>query len=209
MISSHEFARMLTESDMPEHLATAFEDEPVATVALRYLHFMAIRTNELERMLEKHRREQESIFERLYSRRHFRRRIEPMVAAYRQQNTRGTRYHPYSHSPSRISTPSDDDSEEPPSSDEEIRLMRPIHDPSPTSSHPKRCSNDSSSTSFHTATDGELDRNSNPIVVEDGEHVGPTPQLFCLQCNETEEDAGRYNKKRLNDQASLADDDEL
>lgn len=35
----------------------------------------------------------------------------------------------------------------------------------------------------HSLSDGELGSQSKPIVIEDGnEHVGPTPQLYCLQC---------------------------
>lgn len=62
MLSPEELSQILLHPDFPHQIAATFDDEPVVTVALRYFSFISYQANELERLLEIHRSEQERLF---------------------------------------------------------------------------------------------------------------------------------------------------
>jgi hypothetical protein len=155
MLSPEELSQILLHPDFPHQIAATFDDEPVVTVALRYFSFISYQANELERLLEIHRSEQERLFTDLMVHSRFRRDINPFVIEHRR-----TRYHPYRRTPSPVSTPSNDDSISPPTS--------PPDDPSPTREIPvlQPPSPANSLASYVTAAEVPGSSPENPIDVD-------------------------------------------
>ena len=91
-------------------------------MTLRSYVFIALTIQSLEQNLEQHQREQEILFSSLNHSQLVRSRLEPLVTDHR----RAHRHHPYSHTPSPVTTPSDSESHHPPSSDEPRPPHRPI-----------------------------------------------------------------------------------
>ena len=151
-LSSNEFAHMMLHSDMPKCLATAFTDDPVATVALRYYSFLTETIERLEKDLLRQRIEQQDIFGHLIRKQRFQQQIAPLVSAYRRQ-TREERYHPYSRTPS----PPHCENKDPPSTPLTTHI-------SPSTSSPPSPTNRSSGSSPH-----EVGTKHNPISIGDDE----------------------------------------
>jgi hypothetical protein len=150
-LSSNELAQMMLHSDMTERLSATFTDDPVVLIALRYYCFMTESIVRLERNLLRHRIEQQDIFGHLIRNRRFQQQITPLVVSYRRPSME-ERYHPYSRTPSPISTPSDTSN---------IEVMPSAQAISPPPS-PKNSSGGSSS-------EEEVGTKHNPIIIEDDE----------------------------------------
>ena len=209
MLSSAELSLMMNHPDMPTQLSTTFNDDPTITMALRYYCFMSHSIERLEEDLERHRREQSTVFDNLIRRQRFRDRITPVVQNYRRQNMR-PRFHPYNRTPSPVPTPSNSDSDEPPSEIEVRSQALSYAAPSPPPRSPHRhpirrspyasqppspkinrplspLSDDASRFSFHTADDGlaqETGTQHNPIVIgDDDDTQEPDPIIpYCVHC---------------------------
>ena len=120
IISPHEFSRLITEPEMTRSLARAFASRPTSTAILCYYFFLSRSIDRLEQDLERHRHEQNTLFDHLFKSRRFRMKVEPIIQRYRQPTPR---YHPYGHTPSPPGTPSDNNDINLPSNtaiDEEI-----------------------------------------------------------------------------------------
>jgi hypothetical protein len=154
-LSSDEFAQMILHSDMTEQLSATFTDDPVVTIALRYYCFLSETIERLERDLLRQRIEQQDLFGHLIRKRRFQQRIAPLVVAYRRPSREERyRYHPYSHTPSPILTPSDADAY-----NNEVLPSTRATSPPPS---PKNRSSGSSSQE-------EVGTKRNPITIEDDE----------------------------------------
>ena len=153
MLLPGELAIMFQTENFTHQVAQAFINDPTTSTMLQHFSFLSFSIQHLELNIERHRQEQESIFGPLIHQRRFRECMEPLVTAYGHQ-TRATRNHPYSHTPSPISTPSDPHSHDPPSNDkprpvtcwEWFRNIRFVGPPS--------MSLPTGNTSYHTAPEG-------------------------------------------------------
>ena len=117
MLSPGELSIMFQSEGFAPKVANTFTDDPHLSMTLRHFSFLLFSIQHLEMNTERHRQELEDIFGPLSRRKRFRERMATLITAYRRQNM-GTRNHPYSRTPSPITTPSDPESHHPPSSDE-------------------------------------------------------------------------------------------
>ena len=117
MLSPGELAIMFQSRNFTQQIALAFNNDPTTSMTLQHFCFMSFLIQQLEFNIERHQQEQEGIFRLLNHQQQFCERIEPLVTAYRWQ-ARVTWNHPYSCTPSPISTPSNQRSHDPPSSNE-------------------------------------------------------------------------------------------
>ena len=122
MLSPGELTIMFQSEGFTPKVTQAFVDDPTLSMMLQHFSFLSFSIQHLEMNIERHQQELEGIFDPLNRQRQFHKHMEPLVTAYRCQN-RGTQNHPYSHTPSPITTPSDPESHHPPSSNK----PRPIH----------------------------------------------------------------------------------
>jgi hypothetical protein len=114
MLSPHELSRLVLEPSMPPIISHTFRRAPTQTAVLRYYAFLSQSIYNHEKELERLREEQEAICGFLTDSPMFRRRVAPLVNDFRRW-TRRPRFHPYSRTPTPPSTPSNDNSSEPPS----------------------------------------------------------------------------------------------
>ena len=117
MLSPGELAIMFQSEGFALKVAKTFVDDLHLSMTLRHFSFLSFSIQHLEMNVKRHRQKLEGIFGPLNHRKRFHEQMEPLIAVYRRQN-RGTQNHPYSHTPSPITTPSDPESHQPPSSDE-------------------------------------------------------------------------------------------
>ena len=115
MLSPGELAIMFQTEDFAHQIATAFDDDPTASMTLQHFCFLSFSIQQLEFNVERHRQEQEAIFGPLNRQQQFHEWMEPLLNDYRRHARRN---HPYSRTPSPITTPSDPESHHPPLSDE-------------------------------------------------------------------------------------------
>ena len=117
MLSPGELSIMFQSEGFTQKVADAFTDDPHLSMTLRHFSFLSFSVQHLEMNAERHRQELEDIFGPLSRRKRFCERMAPLITVYRRQNM-GTRNHPYSHTPSPITTLSNPESHHPPSSNE-------------------------------------------------------------------------------------------
>ena len=123
MLSPGELSIMFQTNDFAPQVAQAFIDNPTLSMTLQHFSFLSFSIQHLEMNVKRHWQEQEDIFGPLMCRWRFCERMEPLITTYRQQ-ARATWNHPYSCTPSPITTPSDPESHHPPSgSSDEPRLI--------------------------------------------------------------------------------------
>ena len=91
IISLHKFSHLITEPEMTRSLARAFASRPTSTAILRYYFFLSRSIVRLEQDLERHRHEQNTLFDHLFKSRRFLMKVEPIIQRYRQLTLR---YHP-------------------------------------------------------------------------------------------------------------------
>ena len=125
MLSPGELSIMFQSEGFALKVADTFTDDPHLSMTLRHFSFLSFSIQHLEMNAERHRQELEDIFGPLSRRKRFRERMAPLITVYRQKNM-GTRNHPYSRTPSPITTLSDPESHHPPSSDKSKPPHRPI-----------------------------------------------------------------------------------
>ena len=125
MLSPGELAILFQTRNFAHQVAQTFVNDPTTSMMLQHFSFLSFLIQHLELNIERHQQEQEDIFGPLVHQQQFCKQMEPLDTAYRRQ-ARATRNHPYSHTPSPISTPSDPDSHHPPSSDEPRLIHQPI-----------------------------------------------------------------------------------
>ena len=125
MLLPGELSIMFQSEGFAPKVADTFTDDPHLSMTLRHFSFLSFSIQHLEMNAERHRQELEDIFGPLNCQKRFRKRMAPLITAYRRQNMR-TWNHPYSHTPSPITTPFDPESHHPPSSDEPKPPCRPI-----------------------------------------------------------------------------------
>ena len=117
MLSPGELAIMFQTGNFAHQIAQAFNDNSTASMMLRHFCFLSFLIQQLEFNIERHQQEQEGMFGPLICHWLFHKWMEPLIAAYRHQ-ARVTWNHPYSCTPSPISTLSDPQSHDPSSSNE-------------------------------------------------------------------------------------------
>ena len=78
-LSPFELAQVVTNPRLLHHIADSFKTDPLMMAILRHYAFLSDTIDELERNLERHRREQEFTFDILNNDQDFLTRIEPMV----------------------------------------------------------------------------------------------------------------------------------
>ena len=152
------------------------------TAILRHSTFLSDTIDELERNLERHRREQEFTFDILNNDQDFLAQIEPMVKRFRRQPR--TRHHLYRRSPSPPRTPSDDNSINPPTTVPSLHIL-------PETALAQFPSSNTSSPvlSYCMAVD-EIPRSKwNPITVEDDEEheAGSRQNPIVISNDETDD----------------------
>ena len=113
ILSPGELAIMFQTGDFAQQIALAFNNNPTTSMTLWHFCFMSFSIQQLKFNVERHWQEQEGIFGPLI----FHKQMEPLIATYRWQ-ARATRNHPYSYTPSPISTHSNQPSHDHPLSDE-------------------------------------------------------------------------------------------
>jgi hypothetical protein len=134
MLSPHELSQLVLEPSMPPIIAHTFLRAPTQTAVLRYYAFLSQSIYNHEKVLERLHEEQEAICGYLTDSPTFRKRVAPLVNDFRRW-TRRPHFYPYSRTPTPPSTPSNDDSSEPPS-DIVIRPAAPeLNAASPLSSY--------------------------------------------------------------------------
>ena len=179
-LSPFELARIVTNPRLLHHIADSFETDPLMTAILRHYAFLSDTIDELERNLERHRREQEFTFDILNNDQDFLARIEPMVKRFRRQSR--TRHHPYRRSSSPPRTPSDNNSINPPITVLSLHIL-------PETALARLPSSNTSSPvlSYCTAIDEIPGSKWNPIAVEDDEEheVGSRQNPIVISSDET------------------------
>ena len=173
MLSPGELAIMFQTGNFAHQITQAFDDNSTTSMTLWHFCFLSFSIQQLEFNVEWHWQEQEGIFSPLVHHQQFHKQMEPLVAAYRRQ-ARTTWNHPYSCTPSPISTPSNPQSHDPPSSDEpqpitcQAQFQNVRFVGSPSMSLPTR------NTSYHTAPEGptKIDLN-NFLMQQPPNKMGP------------------------------------
>ena len=210
MLSLGELAIMFQSEGFAPKVADTFVDDPHLSMMLCHFSFLSFSIQHLEMNAERHWQELEDIFGPLNRRKWFHERMEPLITTYRHQN-RGTQNHPYSHTPSPITTPSNPESHHPPSSDEPRPPHRPIVQKpwfqnvrfvrSPSMKLPTE------NTSYHTACEESTEIDPNNFLMqqpsnEKGPLIGWLQKTTPLGMQENPIDIDRLPSKKQQDTPS-------
>ena len=98
-LSPPELSTIVTDPYLREQTATALENEPELTIAMRHYAYITFTIQRLENELRFHLQEQLDMFHNMTAHRQFRAQLRPVVRELRQRTRRG---HPYLRTPSPV-----------------------------------------------------------------------------------------------------------
>lgn len=172
-----ELSDLLTDQDMVDRLTAATSYDPVSRLIIRHYEYVSQSIRQATDDLDRHYEERNALFRFAVHNERFTRMLRPIARIYRQN--RRAQSHPYSRPTSRISTPSDNRSVEPPSNSSSDADDKDL--PPPSQSVPITPARDGASSSLSYVTDANNNHDTPPPLLE-----LPTPEparAVCPHCH--------------------------
>ena len=126
MLSTTELFRIIVDPEVGNAVAQTFSDNSTRLLALRYFYHISYTIDNLERLIESQRQEQEALFKNFMTTENFLMQIEPLVQRFREEGRR-LHLHPHRTPLSREVTVSPIEGHHPPSTATERKPNRPCH----------------------------------------------------------------------------------